>query len=188
MKQLPNKIGTYGFDPGLRHAVLLYTLFDFENKRVEAEIAHQWTKKDPHLSISSTPLEISAFTQGIIKKVTEPAMAVGIEWDMNSVYMRTQKVQVVVTSFMIGYLSRGIQAKGFPMIFMTPAQLKGYFSIPPRDDKKTYMARPLYDFQSWELPKLIYKDPDCYDAFLISYFTLKAAHEPTFAKTSLLSQ
>ena len=166
----------YGFDPGLRHGVLLLADFDEKAQKAKVEVCYQWTKKDDHLSMQATPLDLAIFTDKIIGKLTEPALGLGIEWDSKSVYMKTHKVQVVVTSFMIGYLSRGAQARGLPLVFVTPAQLKSYFGISNKEGKD-YMNRMIPDLYGWDLPDTIYKDSDVFDAFLISYFTWRMSNE-----------
>lgn len=176
MTQTPKNDRVYGFDPGLRHGVLLLSEFDEASRKVGVEICFQWTKKEDHLSLQSTPLELAVFTNKLIGKLTDPALALGIEWDSKSVYMRTHKVQVVVTSFMVGYLSRGAASQGLPLVYITPSQLKQYFGISPKEGKE-YINRVLPDLVGWQLPDVIYKDADCFDAFLISFFTWRMSHE-----------
>lgn len=171
------KSKVYGFDPGLRHGVLLLAEFDEENKSAKVDICFQWKEKDEHLSLKSTPLEISLFTHKIVSKLTDPAIAFGMEWDPQNVYMRTHRVQVVITAFLMGYLSRGAQSRGIPQVYVTPSQLKSYFGISPKEGKD-YMKRTLPDFHEWDLPEIIYKDSDCFDAFLVAYFTWRMSNAP----------
>lgn len=172
----------YGFDPGLRHGVLLLVEFEEESKTAKVDVCFSWNKKDTHLSLKSTPLEISVFTNLLIGKLTDPALALGIEYDPQNVYMRNHSIQVVITAFMIGYLSRGAQSRGLPIVYVKPTQLKEYFGISPKEGKE-YMNRTLLDLHGWVLPEIIYKDSDHFDAFLIAYFTWRMMNEPILPST-----
>ncbi len=167
----------YGFDPGLRHGVLLLAEFDEVSKTAKVDVCFEWKKKDTHLSLISTPLEISVFTNTLISKLTDPALALGIEYDPQNVYMRNHSIQVVIMAFMIGYLSRGAQSRGLPIVYVKPTQLKEYFGISLKEGKE-YVNRTLPDLYGWVLPEIIYKSSDHFDAFLIAYFTWRMMNEP----------
>jgi hypothetical protein len=136
-----------------------------------------WTKKQEHLKLDSSPSTISGFVHSrLLPDFQIPAAIVGIEWDISSVYWRTQKKQVVTTAFMIGYLVRGLQTIGLPQVYVTPSELRKTFNIGTKEKKEEYM---LNTPQMLDFPPLVLHDSflpehssnsDVYDALMIAYF------------------
>jgi len=176
------EIATYGFDPGLGHGAILHCVWELtekSHKLVACETVSAWIKKDKNplnrLHAKSTPLEISQFVHKILPMFSKPAISVGIEYDPNSVYWRTQKSQIVTLAFMLGALCHGLQSMGLPTIFIKPHQVKSAFGILPKETKDQYRVRPL---QMVDSPKLLGVSsgkflPDLsddeYDALMIAY-------------------
>lgn len=190
---MPDRVASFGFDPGLRHGALIHAEFWFSTQRhvlTKFEVCHEWREMrkkksnvDDRLSKDSTPLEISAFVNSkFLPHFSRPAVSAGIEYDPNSVYWRAYKAQVVATAFMLGYLARGLQAQGLAQVYIKPHQLKAAFGISPKE-KKEYVGKPI---QLQGCPPLEYKpelkmvlselSEDVFDALLIAYFTAAASH------------
>lgn len=178
----PSEISTYGFDPGLRNGALVYATFRIDDSRhtlANFRIIHSWkTKDEDHLSKQATPIEIARFANDrLLSKMTYPAHMCGVEWEPNSVYWRAQKLQVVTTGLLVGYILRGTQLQGLPQAFFTPAQVKKAFGISPREGKE-YQKRAVemvgyptltYASDDSVMGWLSSRDPDVFDALLIAY-------------------
>lgn len=180
-RKIPQLWGTatYGFDPGLRHGAIVYAKFALgstEHHLEELTVDYKWTKRDAHLSKDSDGPTIAQFVHdALLPKFSRPATMVGVEWDPQSVYWHTYKVQIVTTGFMIGYLMRGLQTSGLPLVFVTPKQLRAAFGISSKDKEKNYVDQPIQmvdhpplDLHGIEIPPD--SKADVFDAFLVSYF------------------
>lgn len=179
-----------GLDPGLRKGALVAASSEVISGVLHIQdwsVSHQWD--DRSLGKKSTPGELATFVHDrLLSQIKGPVISAVIEWDPNSVYWRAQRLQVVVTSFMIGYFTRGVQTMGLPVHYLTPHQLKRLFDISPKE-KKEYMNRPLRSplmpiTSSRELPT----NPDEYDALLLAISPVMRQHDPLSFKTLLSSK
>ena len=95
----------------------------------------------------------------------------GVEWDPSTVYWSgSTRMQTVTLALMLGYLLRGIHTLGISSAFFTPAELRRFYQIPPKEKKtKEFLLRPI---QMEGLPPLeheVQTNLDVHDALLIAY-------------------
>jgi hypothetical protein len=178
-----------GFDPGLRRGAFVSAQSSIKNDVLEIEsweVIYSWN--DHVLSKRSSPFEISTFLHNrILSKIEGPVISAAIEWDPSSVYWRAQRLQVVTTAFMLGYLTRGLQTMGIPSIWVTPHHLKRIFNISP-SEKKDYIKRELTSplVKSIKSTGRLPSNPDEYDALLLAILPTLRNYDPqTF--TTLIS-
>lgn len=180
-----------GFDPGLRRGALVSAVSQIKGSQLIIEhwnVLYSWD--DRIIGKKSTPAELSEFIHSrILPKVEGPVISVTVEWDPNSIYWRAQRLQVVVTSFLIGYFTRGVQSLGIPVHYLMPHQLKRIFAISPKE-KKEYMQRPL---ESPLIPEIISaqgfpENPDEYDALLLAITPTLRTYDPVAFSTLLFSK
>jgi hypothetical protein len=188
------EIASFGFDPGLRHGAIVHAIFRFSHQRHHLDqirVPFLWTKKQEHLGAESSPPDVASFVhQQLLPRFQIPAAVVGIEWDILSVYWRTQKKQVVTTAFMLGYLVRGLTTSGLPQVYVTPSDLKKAFSIAKGEEKEDYMQR--VPQMTGHQPLVLHdhlmpeheNNSDVYDALLIAYFAAFFLYRSSYGTTN----
>jgi hypothetical protein len=129
-----------GLDPSLSHGVLLAAAWNFSPAGVPQldsyESLYTWGKTKasiPGLNKSSTPEEMFAWGHRMVLAVSEagldPAVPLFIDWDERSVLWKGQGIYANKTSLLIGYISRGFQQRGTPVIVLSPAEVRSHFGL-----------------------------------------------------------
>lgn len=128
---------TYGFDPSFRHGALVESTFDLKTpKLIRMEKAFLWEKSrrsSPNSGFGekSSPHEVFAFAQKIAHSLsTREVLPIACDWDPQSVYWRGSKIQVVQLAIFLGYFSRSVHSMGFPIVFVSPTQVRDSFGLP----------------------------------------------------------
>lgn len=186
-------IRTFGFDPGLRHGVLLSASWDFSTEPVT--IAHysvirQWKKprrKDKGqegvdwLAEDSVFRNIYQFSNGIVEALIQSPdyyhHPIAVDYTPYSIYWQSRRMQGVTLAFFLGYLTRAFHTLGHPVIFLSPAIVRESSKLPKNAEKadvwKELTTNTISGFHGGDLPT----DEDVRDALILS-FLLAARNIP----------
>lgn len=128
-----------GFDPSFRHGSLVFCEFK-DHQMVDLRIIYSWGKREGGIDYKRPITEAFQFCNPIINTLPqtnlEIAPPIAIDWEPQSVYWRATKLQVVQMGSVIGYLAHGFLQRGYPVVFITPAEVRKFFNIPLRSSEK----------------------------------------------------
>lgn len=137
------KTTAIGGDPALRHGVFVKASWDLSKtknpKLLDYEILFSWTKKTPHLSEQSSLNGIQRASRTIVKNCNKTPGAtypVAIDWVASTGFMG-RRITASVLSFFIGYLTREFETYGFPVVIITPAEVRKHFGLANNVPKQT---------------------------------------------------
>lgn len=134
-------VTTMGLDPSLSHGILGKATWSFGRGGAidlkDYDVMYAWGKqKAAHegLHKASSPEEMTAFGNHLLTTVLEegtfqPAVPLAVDWDEKSVMWRGQAIYAAKNSFLVGYLIRGFQARGTPVVVLTPAAVRTHFGL-----------------------------------------------------------
>jgi len=186
------RVTAIGGDPALLHGVFVLATWNLSKKPklIEYKILYSWTKKDPHLSEKSTQAGIKRACQAIVgacRDVTEPH-PVGIDWTAYTGFMG-RRLTAAILSFFMGYLTREFELYGFPVIMVSPAEVREQMGIPHNAPKEDvwHELRAMLDASQVKMRKS--QASDLRDALVLSYLTAvgRSRHEAGQGLASHLS-
>ena len=165
-------VTTMGLDPSLSHGALVRASWKFGPTPVleRYEPLFVWGKTkstEDGLSGASTPEEMAAWGHRVLTSVFaadgwEDGVPLFIDWDERSVLWKGQGIYANKTSLLIGYLIRGFQARGTPVIVISPAEVRTHFGLSQRADKSA-----VWEEAGLDLPERT--NSDLRDTLLLSY-------------------
>lgn len=181
------RITAIGGDPALRHGVFVLATWDLgkKPKLLDYKILYEWTKKNAHLSEKSTLAGIQRACRDIVracgggKDIYGLSYPVGIDWTSSTGFMG-RRITASVLSFFIGYLSREFEVYGFPVVIITPQEVREQLGLPKNVQKPTVwkLLRQMIDSKqknelSNEIGTKVEEDrlSDVRDALILSYLT-----------------
>ena len=94
---------------------------------------------------------------------------VAIDWTRFSVHMKSRKLQAVQLAFLLGYLTRGLQTQGYPVVFLSPAQVRKALGTGSADKAQVWAAfteKVHIDMPNWDI---LLKNEDLRDSLILSY-------------------
>ena len=137
----------FGLDLALRHGSMVYgkwKLGRLEHKLIKDTVVFEWGKgtDNPGIPQDASDLEIRKFCTTVFKSMKSsriPRVPIGVDWDPLSAYWGNKR-QAVTLSFMAGYLARTLELLGYPVVFITPSEVRGRLEIGGRAKKKLVWA------------------------------------------------
>ena len=137
----------FGLDLALRHGAIVYGKWELGrlgHTLVKDIVVFEWGKgtDNPGIGQNASDLEIRKFCNIVFKKMKHsriPRVPIGVDFDPNSVYWGNKK-QAVTLSFMAGYMARCLELLGYPVIFITPKEVRGRLELGGRTNKKIVWA------------------------------------------------
>lgn len=167
------RVSAIGGDPALRHGVFAFATWDLGKKPrlIEYQVLFAWTKKTAHLSEKSTLNGIQRACRTIVKecnKVPGATYPVAIDWTSSTGFMG-RRITASVLSFFIGYLTREFETYGFPVIIITPAEVRGHFGLVSNVPKQTVWKELRSMMEPEHIPMKKEIAEDLRDALLLSY-------------------
>jgi hypothetical protein len=178
----------YGFDPGLRHGVLVRATFhvtEEQTKLAQYHVVAMWKKRRKGkggvegvdwLSEDSTFPQIYNFSNWLIEAMCQfPDYAndpVGIDYTPHSVFWNSRRLQAVTQAFFMGYFARGAQTLGHPVIFMPPSSIRSKAKLSQSAEKSTVWEELINTPNGFTLPNSVKmpEDSDTKDALVLAYF------------------
>lgn len=167
---MSTEITTLGLDPSLSHGVLARGTWAFDGQDVELKEHTQlyaWGKQKSAvegLGRNCTPEEIADFGENLLTTILldwKLGIPLAIDFNERAVMWRGQAVLASKVSFLVGYLMRGFQARGTPVIILTPQAVRDHFGLKNNAKKETVWEE--VDF----LPERA--NGDTRDSLLLSY-------------------
>lgn len=178
---------TYGFDGALRHGSLILGEWELEEELpilIERKLMYQWKKKDEvSLGIKSPVGAIQHLAQEISRSV-KVKVPLGIDWDPDHTFSKSNRVQIVKHAYFMGYVSRAFQEKGVSVAVINPRSVREILGL-KYNLKKELVHEHFADFLKMDpLPS------DDMDALIISYILAlaKAEEEDEPAQIGLFSR
>lgn len=188
MPSLPLIVDAFGFDPGLNHGAIVQSRFEFTEETIKTprliqwEVVFEWTKKDDYSLVShSDPYQIARLNNAIFASLKgRPIATWGIDYEETAGYWGTAQ-QDGVLKFFMGYLYRGLQQIGCPVIWLSPSKVRGKLAVPrtpkgkgrsgrsaPKEAVWAAVAGVVQGMFAWENME---DDPqgDVRDAFVLSF-------------------
>lgn len=166
---------TYGLDGALRHGSLIladWSLGGDQPVLINQEDIFKWKKKDEiSLGIKSPVGDIQHLAQTVAKHVEKPRLPLGIDWDPDHTFSKSNRVQIVKHAYLMGYLTRALQEAGLSVAVISPRTVREVLGV-KYNLKKELLHDHFADFA--DLPKL---PSDDMDALIISYIMALAKSE-----------
>lgn len=140
----------FGLDLALRHGALVYGKWRIGrrlgDKLIKHKVVLEWGKKteagDIGIPQDASDLEIRKFCNEILKVLKSdkiPRVPIGIDWDPLSAYWGNKR-QAVTLAFLAGYMARTLELLGFPVIFITPKEVRTRLELGARTKKALVWA------------------------------------------------
>lgn len=165
---------TYGFDGALRHGSLILAEWNLDGDQpVVAKMIDlfKWNKKDElSLGIKSPVGAIQKLAQTIADHVTI-RFPLGIDWDPDHTFSKSNRVQIVKHAYFMGYTTRAFQEAGLSVAVVSPRTIRDVLGV-KYNLKKELVHEHFKDFVG--LPEL---PSDDMDALIISYIIALAKSE-----------
>ena len=131
---------SYGFDPSFRHGALVHATFQFgQDKDVLTNwnVIYSWSGKSAGFSPASPPAVVFGLSQQLLSPLKHsPIQPIAIDWEPQSVYWRASRIQVVQLALFLGYVTRGMHAIGFPVVYLTPTDIRKFARLKNRQAEK----------------------------------------------------
>lgn len=171
------RVTAIGGDPALRHGVFVLGEWDIgkKPKLVKYQILFSWTKRTAHLSEKSSLNGIQRASKQIVKACSEVigrnTIPVGIDWTAHTGFMG-RRITASVLSFFIGYLTKEFETYGYPVVIITPAEVRDAFGYHSHVPKQTIWEE-LRAMMEPEQTRGMQKETaeDLRDALVLSYLT-----------------
>lgn len=173
----------YGFDPGLRHGALVRSVFHFSDERKsvrlrEVQVCFRWHRKSKLTLTLDSPYEQyhRLGSQVITAMADDPGCGVAIDWDRAAIYWSKTGVQLVMMAYFLGYITRGWQTLGHPVILMQPNEVRKGFDLKPKASKEEVWSQFTKTVSVGPALSRLLLDSyaDTMDAVVLSYFIAKA--------------
>lgn len=187
-----HRIRTYGFDPGLRHGILVRGTFDWTPKGsvvlASLDTCFSWPKKHVSEGIGekSPPVEVYELTKLLIKGMTtvDEYMnhPVCVDFDPISGFWRSRRLQLTQMGFFMGYFSHAAHALGHPVTFLSPSILRKRFGLKHQTQKEELWDKfiEVVDFEPssalTEVAESPMKSRDIQDALILAYMVAEARY------------
>lgn len=184
-----------GGDPALRHGVFVIASWNLGRKPTleEYEVVYSWSRKDFNLGEKSNLADIKKMSKAIADGCdsTRDNCPVGIDWTSSTGFMG-RRIQASVLSFFIGYLSHELEFRGYPVVILSPQEVRTQLGINKNTPKENVWKelRRMLDREQAISTKEIASDVttkaeredligDLRDALLLSYLTAvgRSRHE-----------
>lgn len=186
------RIRSYGFDPGLRHGMLIRATFDWTSKGSVVlssfDECFSWPKKHVSEGIGekSPPVEVYELTKLIIKGMTKVDEymnhPIGIDFDPVSSFWRSRRLQLVQMGFFIGYMTHAAHALGHPVINLPPHVIRKKFGLKHQTVKEELWDKfiEVVDFEPsaalTEITESPMKSRDIQDALILAWMVAEAKY------------
>jgi len=150
---------SFGIDPSLRHGSVVKVAGSGE---LEFEEVFSWNKKSK-VSIGQTAkmTQIRQLSGAITQAIADTASGkeyVIVEFDRNSVYWRSGKLQIVTLALFIGFLTAELSQLGFRVSLFKPKEIREFYGF-GKGDKEAFQHHFSTYFRS-------YLQPSSYDLLL----------------------
>ncbi len=175
----------YGLDISLTHGALVYGEWDTD-RRVhtlkEYAVLYQWDKEDDvSLSEKSTLTDVRLFCLQVfdtLKDKEYTRLPIAVDWDPTVVFWG-RRSSAVTLAFLVGYLSHTLEILGYPVVYITPAELR---------EKLTSSRKSVTKGKIWsmfpDLKKRVKGDSDVKDALVLSYLVARSNDGPKQTSTA----
>ena len=142
---------TYGFDPGLRHGKLVKARFrpsrDNRLELIDWELKFSWPQKKSSMApaiaqtgigLKSPAREIYDLANLLLDSVKEEGTnyPIGVDYTPNSGYWSRRVMQHIKLAFFMGYTTRTLHTLGWPVIFISPNEVRGHVGLSQKADKQ----------------------------------------------------
>lgn len=131
-----------GFDPSLRHGTMVQCKFE-RNALEDVTILAEWNARNSSgIDYKSSITSSFHFCNDLLKQLPPSYLyahvpPIAIDWDPQSVYWRAVKLQVVQMAAVLGYLSRGFLERGYPLVFISPREVRNFLGLPLKNCEKS---------------------------------------------------
>lgn len=164
-----------GLDPALRHGVLLSAewVFSPEPRLENYEIIFEWSNKE-EISVgrSGTSESLMKLANAIVLSVKNRKGILAIDWDVDAVYQKTPRGQIVRVGYFMGYLTRALQSRGVTSIYMSPQMVRRGLGL-PANARKEVVHEAFYSTVKG-LPDAVGHRGDIADALLLSFLVARS--------------
>lgn len=172
----------YGFDPSLRHGVLVGAEFqhsDGHSVLSNFDIIFQWTKRT-HTGIGekSPTDDVFGLVQLIVASLmNRPVATIAVDWDPRSIFWRSRKLQNVQLALFIGYFTRAAHQLGYPVVFVNPSEVRSAMGL--KKAEKLVLQDWFMNVVDTSRYQSLMADEDTCDATILAYLASRSMDQLT---------